>query len=124
MPVKRRVSKRRADLEDGAEQWLRGEPCGFFKFKRQEDLSALWAEHGDRIVAEWVADNPDTRPALWWRYSAPAPRQDGESQAAYLERHGLFLPGERKRLRKGDFEGRAPHAQSLTSISNRVGRAV
>jgi hypothetical protein len=27
-----------------------------------------------------------------------------ESQAAYLERHGLFLPGERRRLRKADFE--------------------
>jgi hypothetical protein len=27
-----------------------------------------------------------------------------ESQAAYLERHGLFLPGERRRLSKRDFE--------------------
>jgi hypothetical protein len=27
-----------------------------------------------------------------------------ESQASYLERHGLFLPGERKRLKKEDFE--------------------
>jgi hypothetical protein len=27
-----------------------------------------------------------------------------ESQAAYLERHGLLLPGERRRLRKADFE--------------------
>jgi hypothetical protein len=27
-----------------------------------------------------------------------------ESQAAYLERHDLFLPGERRRLTKRDFE--------------------
>jgi hypothetical protein len=27
-----------------------------------------------------------------------------ESQAVYLERHGLLLPGERRRLRKADFE--------------------
>ena len=27
-----------------------------------------------------------------------------ESEAAYLERHGLFLPGEKKRLKKSDFE--------------------
>jgi hypothetical protein len=27
-----------------------------------------------------------------------------EAQAAYLERHGLLLPGERKRLRRADFE--------------------
>ena len=26
-----------------------------------------------------------------------------DSQAAYLDRHGLFLPGERKRLGKADF---------------------
>ena len=30
-----------------------------------------------------------------------------ELQAAYLERHGLFLPGERRRLRKADFEPEA-----------------
>ena len=30
-----------------------------------------------------------------------------ESQAAYLERHGLLLPGERRRLRKADFEPEA-----------------
>jgi hypothetical protein len=27
-----------------------------------------------------------------------------ESEASYLDRHGLFLPGERKRLKKADFE--------------------
>jgi hypothetical protein len=27
-----------------------------------------------------------------------------ESEASYLERHGLLLPGERQRLRKTDFE--------------------
>lgn len=27
-----------------------------------------------------------------------------ESEAAYLDRHGLFLPGERKRLKKADWE--------------------
>jgi hypothetical protein len=27
-----------------------------------------------------------------------------ESQAAYLERHHLFLPGERRRLTKKDFD--------------------
>ena len=27
-----------------------------------------------------------------------------ESEASYLDRHGLFLPGEKKRLKKADFE--------------------
>jgi hypothetical protein len=30
-----------------------------------------------------------------------------EAQATYLERHDLFLPGERRRLRKADFEPEA-----------------
>ena len=33
MPVKRRTSKSREELTDNARAWLRGGPCGFFKFK-------------------------------------------------------------------------------------------
>jgi hypothetical protein len=33
-----------------------------------------------------------------------------EAEASYLERHGLFLPGERRRLRKADW---APEAAEL-----------
>jgi hypothetical protein len=32
-----------------------------------------------------------------------------ESQAAYLKRHGLFLPGEERRLRKADWEAEPIH---------------
>jgi hypothetical protein len=39
----------------------------------------------------WVEIDPENPPIF-------------ESQAAYLERHGLFLPGERKRLTRRDFE--------------------
>jgi hypothetical protein len=34
----------------------------------------------------------------------PYDRPVFESQAAYLERHGLFVAGEKKRLRKADYE--------------------
>jgi hypothetical protein len=37
---------------------------------------------------------PGTRPAGWWRHFAPSPRRRGESEIAYLRRHGLVLPGE------------------------------
>jgi hypothetical protein len=37
-----------------------------------------------------------------------------ESQAAYLERHGLFLPGARRRLRKADFEPQAVRRSTMT----------
>jgi hypothetical protein len=53
VPVKRRTNKRREQLCEDAERWLRGEPCGFFEFKDADELAALWAEYGDPKVAEW-----------------------------------------------------------------------
>jgi hypothetical protein len=106
MPRKRRIDKRRPVLERNAERWLRDEPCGFFKFKRKDKLAALWADHADRIVAEQVADYPCSRPRRRWEYSAPSPIGEAESEAAYLDRHGLFLPGERKRLNMADSHRR------------------
>jgi hypothetical protein len=71
-------------------------------------VAELWREHCDRVIAEWIVENPGTRPSLWWKYDAPEPRQDAESEAVYLKRHGLFLSeGERKRLTKRDFEPEA-----------------
>src|SRR4051794_17065283 len=125
---------------------------------RQKTGRQLWAEHGQSIVAEWIADRPGTRPTYWWRYEAPGPRvrcggigtpsheslanvlwphlgvprdwiTDGilstyvrlgsdlgvpaidphapplfESQATFLERYRLLLPGERHRLSEADFK--------------------
>jgi hypothetical protein len=164
MPIKRRQNKRREDLSEEAEQWLRGKSdgLGFFPYSlTDQEFADLWAEHSERVVAEHVAEFPGTRPYRWWQYDAPRiavgtypdchydgklmePRNrlggvgtpcheslacvpsfsyglpNGwvsepdvedpptfESQAAYLERHGLFLEGERKRLRKQDFEPEA-----------------
>jgi hypothetical protein len=53
VPVKRRTFKRREQLCEEAERWLRGEPSGFFEFKDADELAALWAEYGDPKVAEW-----------------------------------------------------------------------
>jgi hypothetical protein len=71
---------------------------------------AAWERHGEALTAWWVAGLPDdegpsrfhrvtpggpgTRPWAWWRYSAPERRRRGESEAAYLRRRGLLLPGE------------------------------
>jgi hypothetical protein len=160
MPVKRRVDKRREELTPEAEAWLTGEePRGeFWIFESKDKLARTWADHRDRILAEWVAKNPGTRPAQWWDYDAPRiplgtytgrfydgelpePRQrlagTGtpahetqayipqsrfgvlyswlgadpadpliiESEAAYLQRHNLFFPGEKRRLKAADFQG-------------------
>ena len=67
MPRKRRIDKRRPSLEGNAERWLRDEPCGFFKFKRKDELAALWADHADKIVAEHVADYPCSGTFANWR---------------------------------------------------------
>jgi hypothetical protein len=47
MPVKRRSNKRREQLCEDGERWLRGEPCGFFEFEDAKELAALWPEFGD-----------------------------------------------------------------------------
>lgn len=117
---------------------------------------ALWREHGEAVLSEWVVETPGTRPSTWWRVDAPDPRQRVggigtplhectayvmelvcgvplrwltpalakrgflrpiveypaidpanppvfESQATYLDRYNLLLPGERRRLRDADF---------------------
>jgi len=198
MPVRRRSDKRRAEVTDEHEAWLRGDDkaSGFVKYAPEEELAALWNEHSDRIVAEHVADYPGTRPIRWWQHEAPRiplgtfpgcyydgklpePRQrlggigtpasdvlaysyglpaiwttpwqvkyytgtavdiHGNpigslyptdvfkgvaidpndppifvSQAAYLRRHGLFLTGEERRLKKADFEDEAIPAPTATA---------
>src|SRR5215208_7633421 len=62
-------------------------------------VDELWAEYGPAIVKQWAAEKPGTRPSLWWKYDAPEPRRPRESQAAYLKRHRLLLPGEGKPAR-------------------------
>jgi hypothetical protein len=48
----KRNNKRQA-LTKAARDWLDGKPCGFFKFKSQDELAALWAEHGDEDNMFW-----------------------------------------------------------------------
>lgn len=38
-------------------------------------LRAAWSEVGGEILAEWIAENPGTRPAGWWSFSAPERRR-------------------------------------------------
>jgi hypothetical protein len=116
MALRKRIDKRRppltpiqwAFLNDAEER-----PAGTSIFEwiaLKRDVSPafkvrdLWAANRDAVLAEWIAKHPGHRPSLWWRYDSPEPRHDSEPQAAYLERHGLFMPGERRRLTKTDFE--------------------
>lgn len=104
----------------------------FYFFMRDEDIRARWGAVRDEFVAAWVTDNPGSRPFAWWKYDGPGPRRrvsgSGtetvvvhafgepsfydvdpvdppaiESEAAFLDRHGLFLPGERRRVEPDAF---------------------
>lgn len=77
MPVRKRKDLRRAEVTDEHESWLHGDDnsAGFVKYAPENELAALWSDHSERIVAEHVTDYPGTRPARWWQYEAPEPRQ-------------------------------------------------
>jgi hypothetical protein len=51
-PWKRTLNKRQL-LSLTAQAWLRGEPCGFFAFKHDDELEALWNGHGDKVAMYW-----------------------------------------------------------------------
>jgi len=58
--------------------------------------AAMWnVVRGDELP-RWIKERPGTRPYAWWCFDAPERRPDGESEAAYLERHGLLTAGERR----------------------------
>lgn len=44
-------------------------------FMTDEAVQCLWLAHSERIIEEWAATAPGTRPAAWWRYDAPEQRQ-------------------------------------------------
>jgi hypothetical protein len=54
MPRKIRSNKRRAGLDEDAQAWLAGKPCGTFGiFKPFADRLELWETYGDPNVATW-----------------------------------------------------------------------
>jgi hypothetical protein len=79
----RRVAKvRREPLSDAMRRHLlsgeyptRGDFGSWVEvFDKSTDQRGRWQEHGDDLLAEWIADHPGTRPWAWWRFDAPEPR--------------------------------------------------
>lgn len=62
------------------------------------DLGKDWRDLRDELLAEWTVAHPGTRPFGWWRYDAPEPLGEDESEAEYLTRHSLLGADERRRL--------------------------
>ena len=54
MAIKRRRSKHRAGLSADQLAWLAGsQDCGFIQFQMDQQLRALWDEHGDKENMVW-----------------------------------------------------------------------
>lgn len=117
MPVKRRIPKsRHAALPVGVLELLLNLPLPaganpFLPHTARKDWDQWWAELGEEVLQLWTRRSPGSRPPMWWRYISPEPRRvlaNGtrriESEAAFLKRLNLLLPGEERRLRAADFE--------------------
>jgi hypothetical protein len=55
-----------------------------------------WRDVQEAVLAAWIEQHPGSRPTAWWKWEAHEPRGPRETQAAYLDRLGLWAPGEKK----------------------------
>jgi hypothetical protein len=192
--IYRKGKSKRPEVQDHIWEWLCDEnPTGvdedgnfsfeIFQLEGDDDgLRKLWEDVEDDVLDYHIANHPGTRPACWWKFSAPRipvgtwdvtagtfldgklpeprlqvsgagdppwerfnyapefefgiPKQwvgldpkdppRFESQAHYLRRHGLFLPGEEKKLTAADFEHQQvdiPNSEVLTELAENQGSA-
>ena len=116
MPVKRRVSKARAQLSELAYKFLTDAPlsedekgdfeyfmldCNQYDLSINADTATLWKRHSPEILKEWTAKHPGTRPTCFWRFESNIERKKHprgwelsidesipEDQRAWLLEHG------------------------------------
>lgn len=107
-------SRRDAGLNQAQMDWLHSlpypdnpvEPWDYFCAYTNSGLPQyrtgpeLWDRYKETILDDWIKENPCTRPERYWEFDAPGERLPGESQAAYLDRHGLLTKEEKTYLRK------------------------
>lgn len=78
-----------------------------------DEMRADWAHHRDELLAFWISGatsaqlsnykpwlffctgGPGTRPWAWWALEDHPEIGEDESEDDYLDRHHLWLPGER-----------------------------
>jgi hypothetical protein len=72
MPIlRRKMRDRRMDVTDidhnQEYQLCTGRPIvPFGHFATRDDFEAAWGQHGERLTAEFVRENPGRRPFAWW----------------------------------------------------------
>lgn len=79
----------------------------------------VWERYRPRVMKEWPRQFPGTRPDCWWKFDSPLRRlplsnpleaglfrfdAEWETQASYLNRHGLLSALERATLPHAAYE--------------------
>jgi hypothetical protein len=65
------------------------------------ELKTAWPEMRTQVMFEHIEQLPGTRPAAWWQWDAPEPRNQQLHEPEQLTRLGELQPGERSRLIAG-----------------------
>jgi hypothetical protein len=113
--------RQRASLSFREKRWLLSGRPGALIFLAPARVQALWAEFGDQITARHAASHPFARPPNWWRFSAPEPRREGETERAYLRRHPeLLLPHETAILRSATWARKASRRQKRAGLAMKI----
>jgi hypothetical protein len=88
-------------------------------------MHADWAAHREELLRFWISGEtsyklpnrkgwlsykgaPGTRPWAWWNLEDHPPRAAGETEAEYLSRLELWLPGERQQFATARTQSEAP----------------
>jgi hypothetical protein len=98
--TKARPRRSRTKLTFTERKWLLvGRPYAIPFLEGGEWAARLWSEYGEAVTLRHIAKHPGTRPANWWRYDAPEPRDSSaETQLAYLQRLDLLSAEEEARV--------------------------
>ena len=115
MPTKRtRRTRQRREVPDLIRKYFREEIRHTY-FYGNAEIAAAWHLIADETIEDWIRDKPGTRPAIWWRLSAPEPGRTSDDgareildiriaapppaeQVKFLRRHKLLLADEKRRL--------------------------
>jgi hypothetical protein len=98
--TKARPRRSRTKLTFTERKWLLvGRPYAIPFLAGGEWAARLWSEYREAVTLRHIAKHPGTRPANWWRYDAPEPRDSSaETQLAYLQRLDLLSAEEEARV--------------------------
>lgn len=113
---KRKTTRWPADLEfDVLCEFLLGD-FGDDAFSSLEEKRAAWEHYRDALMPDAVASWPGERPAVWWQFDSPEPRNHDAPEWEQLLRLGQMEPPEIGAVRKGWLEDLRKITDSLRYV--------